>query len=231
MVAINDIFTQRLVFIRADAHILEGLLTIPPHALGTILFAHGSGSSRHSTRNQFVAHHLNTQGLATLLLDLLTPSEERVDRFTSHLRFDINLLTDRLLAATDWAKTIQPLLSLHIGYFGASTGAAAALAAAAQRPQFISAVVSRGGRPDLAASALPQVLAPTLFIVGGHDDVVISLNQHAYDLVPAEKKLEIIPNATHLFEEPGALDQVAHLAAEWFTTHLPKPADAPDRHA
>lgn len=229
MVAINDIFMQRLVFIRVGEHILEGLLVIPPHALGTILFAHGSGSSRHSARNQFVAHYLNTQGLATLLLDLLTPSEERVDRFTSHLRFDINLLTDRLLAATDWAKTIQPLRDLPIGLFGASTGAAAALNAAAQRPQFIAAVVSRGGRPDLAAASIPQVVAPTLLIVGGNDEVVLSLNQHAYDQLPGEKRIETIANATHLFEEPGALDQVAHLAAEWFTTHMPKPQEVPTR--
>jgi dienelactone hydrolase len=187
-----------------------------------VLFAHGSGSSRHSPRNRFVARALRQAGLGTLLLDLLTPLEEAEDAHTAHLRFDIALLARRLLAATDW---LEKHVDLPIGYFGASTGGGAALVAAAERPE-VAAVVSRGGRPDLAGPALPHVHAPTLLIVGGRDYQVIELNQWALQrLGGREKQLVIVPGATHLFEEPGALDEVARLAAEWFVQHLaPAPA-------
>jgi pimeloyl-ACP methyl ester carboxylesterase len=199
---------------------LAGDLSIPARATGIVLFAHGSGSSRHSSRNRFVASELNRANLATLLVDLLTEEEEYAERYSRHLRFDIELLARRLLAATDWAAAEPSTRHLPVGFFGASTGGGAALVAAAARPAKIAAVVSRGGRPDLAGEALPLVTAPTLLIVGGDDDVVIDLNEKALARLRCEKRLEIVPGATHLFEEPGTLERVAELARDWFTSHL-----------
>ena len=204
------------VHIPAGRATLAGNLNIPVNATALALFAHGSGSSRHSPRNQFVARTLNDTGLATLLFDLLTPEEELVDTRTAELRFDIDLLAKRLVHATKWAKRQEQTRDWRIGYFGSSTGGGAALVAAAQLPDDVDAVVSRGGRPDLAGAALPRVQAPTLLIVGGQDDIVIELNEQARDQMRCEVKLEIIPGATHLFEEPGALEQVAKLASDWF---------------
>jgi putative phosphoribosyl transferase len=207
----------------ADGVELDGDLTVPKGASGIVLFAHGSGSSRHSPRNRFVAEQLRKVGLATLLMDLLTQEEEAVDRYSGHLRFDITLLAERLVAATDWLAQDSRTAALAVGYFGASTGAGAALMAATQRPERIGAVVSRGGRPDLAGEWLPKVKAPTLLIVGGYDDVVIGLNETALArLGAAIKQLVIVPKASHLFEEPGALEEVARLAADWFVKHLPR---------
>jgi dienelactone hydrolase len=200
--------------------VIEADLNIPQGCRGIVLFAHGSGSSRFSPRNKYVAGVLNESGFSTLLLDLLTASEEQIDSRTAHLRFDIPLLAQRLLVATDWIVTRRSADALPIGYFGASTGAAAALVAAAQRQDLIQAVVSRGGRPDLAGSALPKVMAPTLLIVGGYDGPVIELNQIAAASLRAEHRLEIVPRATHLFEEPGALEKVAELARDWFEQHV-----------
>jgi len=185
-----------------------------------VIFAHGSGSSRKSPRNREVAATLQDRGLATLLFDLLTLDEEAVDRHTAHLRFDIDFLAQRLVAATDWATGHAVLARLPLGYFGASTGAAAALVAAAERPAAIAAVVSRGGRPDLAGPALGRVRAPTLLIVGGDDVVVIGMNERARALMRADVELRIVPGATHLFEEPGALEDVALLASDWFARYL-----------
>jgi dienelactone hydrolase len=198
---------------------LEGTLVVPERPLGIVLFAHGSGSGRHSPRNRRVAAALNGVGIGTLLLDLLTPEEERVDRVTARHRFDIDLLARRLVAAIDWLRDSRGR-SLGIGLFGASTGAAAALVAAAARQEDVVAVVSRGGRPDLAGPALTRVRAPTLLIVGGADEQVLELNRRALELLRTEKKLVVVPGATHLFEEPGALEQVARLAAEWFSSYL-----------
>lgn len=206
------------VVIRTPRGDLRGLLSLPSQAKGIVLFAHGSGSGRLSPRNQFVAKKLQEKGLATLLMDLLTEQEEVIDELTRQYRFDIDLLTERLIDVTKWIGTEPSTKSLKIGYFGASTGAAAALQAAAKLE--IAAVVSRGGRPDLAENALALVTAPTLLIVGEYDSVVIELNKKAYYLLQIEKKIEIVPKATHLFEEPGALEQVAILASSWFTTHL-----------
>lgn len=192
----------------------------PKGAPGVVLFAHGSGSSRHSPRNRRVARILSEAGLATLLLDLLTTDEEEIDAHTGHLRFDIEFLARRLIGATDWLAGSPEGRLLPVGYFGASTGAGAALLAAAQRPAQVRAVVSRGGRPDLAHVTLPDVRAPTLFIVGGLDTPVIHLNREAFARLGAHKRLEIIPGATHLFEELGALDEVARLARDWFIEHL-----------
>jgi putative phosphoribosyl transferase len=200
--------------------VLEGNLTVPAGARGIVLFAHGSGSSRHSPRNRYVARLLNDANLATLLVDLLTSDEEAIDMRTGHLRFNIGLLAERLVAVTDWLTEQPNTRHLRIGYFGASTGAAAALVAAADRPGAVGAVVSRGGRPDLAGPALPRVRAPTLLIVGGNDFQVIELNRAAFALLRGEKQLVIVPGATHLFEEPGALDEVARLAREWFKRYL-----------
>src|SRR5437660_11868206 len=209
------------VRIPAGSAMLDGDLTSVDQAVGLVLFAHGSGSSRHSPRNQFVARTLNDAGLATLLFDLLTPEEELVDTRTAELRFDIDLLAERLVHATTWVKQQQQQTrNLRIGYFGSSTGGGAALVAAAQLPDDVGAVVSRGGRPDLAGGALPKMQAPTLLIVGGQDDIVIELNEQARDQMRCEVKLEIIPGATHLFEEPGALEQVAKLASDWFINHI-----------
>jgi putative phosphoribosyl transferase len=200
---------------------LHGDLVVPAGACGVVLFAHGSGSGRHSPRNRYVAGILQQQGIATLLLDLLTEEEEAVDQETAHLRFDIGLLAGRLLGATDWLREQPETRDLAVGYFGASTGGGAALVAAAKRPAAVAAVVSRGGRPDLAGPYLPRVQAPTLLLVGAADEVVLRLNELALrQLGVRQKRLVTVPGATHLFEEPGALEQVAELAADWFTRHL-----------
>lgn len=201
---------------------LEGIVSVPENPQGLVVFVHGSGSSRHSPRNQFVAQTLQAGGLATLLFDLLTTYEEEIDLRTRHLRFDIDLLARRTAGVLEWLD-LQPFAhDLKRGLFGSSTGAAAALMAAAELPDKVAAVVSRGGRPDLAGPALPKVQAPTLLIVGGHDEVVIDLNEEALDQMQegAEKKLVIVPGASHLFEEPGTLEHAARLAMEWFQTHL-----------
>lgn len=211
--------------------VLHGFLECPPRAKGIVLFAHGSGSGRMSPRNQSVARHLNQQGLATLLLDLLTEEEEELDARTSQLRFNIGFLAKRLLLATDWIKHHSVGRHLGIGYFGASTGAAAALVAAAIQPDLIQAVVSRGGRPDLAASYLDEVRAPTLLIVGSLDQTVVTMNREAMQRMNQTRcKLEIVPGATHLFEEPGTLDRVAELAEEWFSQHLHPRSDDISHH-
>lgn len=204
----------------ADETVLEGDLSLPESPVGLIVFAHGSGSSRMSPRNQFVAQVLNEGGLGTLLFDLLTPQEHEIDRRTRELRFDIDLLARRQTAAVDWASGQERLSSLPIGLFGASTGAAAALGAAAERPEVVGGVVSRGGRPDLAADALPNVQAPTLLIVGGNDREVIGLNKQAIQDMRCERRIEIVPGATHLFEEEGKLERVAELARNWFREKL-----------
>lgn len=200
---------------------LDGDLAVPEGARGIVVFAHGSGSGRRSPRNRFVAETLHEGGLATLLFDLLTEQEERLERFTRHLRFDIDLLAGRLLDATDWLAGQPVASSLKVGYFGASTGGGAALAAAAERPEAVAAVVSRGGRPDLAGEdALARVRAPTLLIVGGDDTTVIALNRQAMARMSASVSLEIVPGASHLFEERGALEEVARLARDWFERFL-----------
>ncbi len=209
---------------------LGGTLTVPDGATTLVLFAHGSGSSRHSPRNRYVASVLHGAGLATLLFDLLTAEEEAADLQTRQYRFDIRLLADRLLHATTWARQYPPTRDLGVGYFGASTGAAAALVAAAEQPQGVRAVVSRGGRPDLAGDALLRVKTPTLLIVGGCDGAVIGLNEKAHRQMRAEVRLEVVPGATHLFEEPGALERVAQFTAAWFqrqTLEAPSAAEAP----
>lgn len=212
------------VAIPCDSLILDGDLTVPAEPAGVVVFAHGSGSSRHSSRNRFVARRLNDGGLATLLMDLLTEEEEQEDVETQHLRFDISLLARRLLAAVNWLRYEPELRDLPVGIFGASTGAAAALTAAAVEPERIQAVVSRGGRPDLAGEALSQVVCPTLLVVGGADSVVLDLNETARaKLRNAERRMEIVPGATHLFPEPGALEQVADLAGDWFLRHFQDP--------
>lgn len=200
--------------------ILDGDLTLPADPNGVCLFAHGSGSSRHSPRNRYVAGVLQQAGLATLLMDLLTDEEEQVDARTRELRFDINLLGERLVGATDWLAQRSETAGLAVGTFGASTGAAAALVAAAERPDAVGAVVSRGGRPDLAGDALARVKAPTLLIVGGNDPQVLELNEDARARMSAQTQLEVVEGATHLFEEPGALEQVAEMAMRWLTEHL-----------
>jgi dienelactone hydrolase len=199
---------------------LQATFTLPDGARGVVAFAHGSGSGRHSPRNQYVAGVLNDGGFGTVLADLLTEEEERVDLHTGQLRFDIDLLAARVTAVVDWLGTRDDTAPLPIGVFGASTGAAAALVAAADRANEVKAVVSRGGRPDLARDALPRVKAATLLIVGGRDEVVLDLNRQAYERLQAEKRLEVVPGATHLFEEPGTLERVAELAAQWFSSHL-----------
>ena len=211
---------EQLVQVPAGAVTLDGNLGVPAGARGIVLFAHGSGSSRHSPRNRYVAGVLREARLATLLMDLLTADEEAIDLQTQRLRFDISLLADRLVGATDWLAQNPDTRDLTIGYFGASTGAAAALVAAAERPDAVGAIVSRGGRPDLAGAALARVRAPTLLIVGGNDLPVIGMNREAMAQLHVEHKLEIVPGATHLFEEPGALEEVARLAREWFERYL-----------
>jgi putative phosphoribosyl transferase len=200
---------------------ITGDLTVPIDAQGVVVFAHGSGSSRLSPRNRFVAEVLQKAEMATLLLDLLTADEEQADLRTGHLRFDVDLLANRLVEATRWLAVDSSARALPAGYFGASTGAAAALIAAAESKESIRAVVSRGGRPDLAGLSLAKVKAPTLLIVGGNDGQVIELNKRAFDQLQCEKKLEIVPGATHLFEEPGTLEQVAALASKWFSAQVP----------
>lgn len=210
---------SRPVSLRAGSAELEGDLDLPSDARGMVLFAHGSGSSRHSPRNRYVAQELQRAGLGTLLMDLLTREEEIAEARTGHLRFDIDLLARRLEAATDWLLGDEATRALALGYFGASTGAAAALVAAAERPM-VRAVVSRGGRPDLADAALPRVRAATLLVVGGEDVPVIALNRQAFARLEGVKKLEIVPGASHLFEERGTLEVVATLASKWFGEHL-----------
>jgi len=207
---------ESLVLIDADGAGLEGVLSIPAGATGIVLFAHGSGSSRLSPRNNFVAGVLRENGLATLLMDLLTGEEDR----DYSMRFDIGLLTGRLEAATRWLKDNEDTAGLGIGYFGASTGAAAALRAAVKMAPFIKAVVSRGGRTDMADETMRGVESPTLFIVGGSDDTVLKLNKKSFELLKCKKELKVVPGATHLFEEPGALEEVAVLAADWFKKFL-----------
>jgi putative phosphoribosyl transferase len=211
---------EQLVQVPAGSVTLEGNLTLPEESRGIVLFAHGSGSSRHSPRNRYVARVLNEAKLATLLIDLLTLHEEVIDARTAQLRFDIDLLAERLVDTTDWLTQFPDTKHLRIGYFGASTGAAAALAAAAVRPDAVYAIVSRGGRPDMAGAALVHVRAPTLLIVGERDEQVVQLNREALAQLLCEKRLMIVPGATHLFEEPGALDEVARLASDWFQRHL-----------
>jgi len=207
---------EKHIHIPVEGVVLEGMLGIPDGAEGIVVFAHGSGSSRHSPRNNFVAEVLRRAGLATVLMDLLT-REEDVDYET---RFDINLLASRLDGATRWLASEEATKALRVGYFGASTGAAAALKSAASAGEAIGAVVSRGGRPDLAMDSLAAVRSPTLLIIGGRDDLVIELNRKAYEKITAEKEMVIVPGATHLFEEPGALEEVASLAARWFKARL-----------
>jgi putative phosphoribosyl transferase len=211
---------SRLVRVNLGDVSLSGDVVVPEAASGVVLFAHGSGSSRLSPRNRYVAGVLHAAGLATLLFDLLTPDEEEIDLRTRHLRFDIPLLADRLVRTTDWLVQDEDVGHLPLGYFGASTGAAAALLAAAERPDRVAAVVSRGGRPDLAIPALAKVRAATLLIVGGLDHPVIEMNREALTHLRAPKRMEIVEGATHLFEEPGTLERVALLAGNWFTEYL-----------
>lgn len=217
---------EKDVLIPVNSIQLEGELKIPAGASSVILFAHGSGSSRHSSRNQFVAREIRDKGIGTLLFDLLTPEEEAVDIHTRHLRFDIDLLAKRLAAAANWLAGMEESRHLNLGFFGASTGGAAALVAAARLKDKVRAVVSRGGRPDLAGAALREVESPVLLIVGGRDDVVIGLNEQAFAQLKCQKELAIIPGASHLFEEAGALEKVAELAGDWFarycTTQYPQ---------
>jgi dienelactone hydrolase len=223
----RDIETPHLttpVQVPIDGERLRGDLGTPDRPHGIVLFAHGSGSSRHSPRNRYVARTLERRGLATLLIDLLTPEEEALDDRTARYRFDIEMLAGRLVAIVGWLRRRPGTSSLSIGLFGASTGGGAALMAAAKRPQEIGAVVSRGGRPDLAGPSLARVTAPTLLIVGGLDTAVIQMNRDAMRQMPAEVMLEIVPGATHLFEEPGSLEWVADLAGSWFGRHLTPPS-------
>jgi pimeloyl-ACP methyl ester carboxylesterase len=211
---------HRSLEIPAGVVALEADVDVPEAAQGVVLFVHGSGSSRHSPRNRYVAGELQSAGLATILVDLLTPDEERLDARTGELRFDIGLLAERVVTMIDWLVEHELTTGLAVGLFGASTGAAAALVAAATRPDFVAAVVSRGGRPDLAGRFLPSVRQPTLLIVGARDEVVIELNRQAKEKLGGEAPLEIVPGATHLFEEPGTLERVARLARDWFLRHL-----------
>jgi dienelactone hydrolase len=211
----------RLVRIDTGFAMLEGELALPEGARGVVMFAHGSGSSRRSPRNRYVAQSLRSSvGVATLLVDLLAPDEDAIDAATAEYRFDVRLLSDRVCTIVDWLAREPETRKMKTGVFGASTGAAAALVAAAERPEDVAAVVSRGGRPDLAGAALERVTAPTLLIVGGEDYPVIELNRSAFTALRAEKAFEVIPGATHLFEEPGALEEVARRAARWFRRHL-----------
>jgi dienelactone hydrolase len=203
--------------------LLEADVTVPEQARGVVVFAHGSGSSRHSPRNRYIAGELQAAGLGTVLADLLTEQEEQLDARTGELRFDISLLAVRVIALTDWVTEYEQTTGLTVGLFGASTGAAAALVAAAARPERVGVVVSRGGRPDLAGEFLRLVRAPTLLIVGGNDEVVINLNRRAMQMLGVETRLAIVPGATHLFAEPGTLEQVAELTRDWFVVHLAGP--------
>lgn len=212
----NKAAQQEILKMHIDSVTLEGMLDVPKNATGVVIFAHGSGSSRHSPRNTYVARMLRQEGLGTFLIDLLTSQEDEAYQ----MRFDITLLTERLLAATEWVQQQPPAQGLPLGYFGASTGAAAALKAATQLGTDIKAVVSRGGRPDLAGNDLTKVKAATLFIVGSRDQVVLELNEQAFERLSGHKELAIIPGATHLFEEPGALEEVSELATQWFKKYL-----------
>ena len=211
---------QGLMRIQAGGVILEGNLLLPSTATGVVLFAHGSGRSRFSSRNRYVAGELRGAGVGTLLIDLLTAQEEQIDMRTTHLRFDIDLLATRLIGTMEWLERESQTRTLKVGLFGASTGGGAALVAASRRPDRVAAVVSRGGRPDLAGPALPSVKAPTLLIVGGDDGPVIDMNREAYEKMTSVRRLEIVPGASHLFEEPGTLEQVARLASDWFKEYL-----------
>jgi dienelactone hydrolase len=215
-----QIAISREVMISMNSIALPGELNVPAGSEGLVIFAHGSGSSRHSPRNQYVAQVIHEAGIGTLLFDLLTHEEEKIDLRTRHLRFDIGLLARRLVDVTEWVEKQKETSHLRIGYFGASTGGGAALVAAAKLGDRIGAVVSRGGRPDMAGEALPQVVSPTLLIVGGFDDVVIRLNEEAFSKLQCVKELKIVPNATHLFEEPGKLEEAARMAADWFQKYL-----------
>jgi len=212
--------TSRLIYIPVGRDEIQGDLHIPEKSIAIVVFAHGSGSSRHSPRNQYVANVLNEAGIATLLIDLLTPDEELIDFQTAHLRFDIDLLASRLSTVTQWLRRQSTVAKLHIGYFGASTGAAASVVAAAKLPDVVEAVVSRGGRPDLAGPWLMKLRAPMLMIVGGNDRFVAGLNYQAAAELKGEHRVEIVPNAGHLFEEPGALEMTAAIARDWFEDHL-----------
>lgn len=214
-----ELTDQRTVQVAAGRQALEGDLSVPTRARGVVLFAHGSGSSRFSARNRHVATLLQEHGFATLLLDLLTPNEEQLDRLSGEYRFDIGRLAERLIGASEWLASEDSTAALPLSMFGASTGGGAALVAAAELPERVAAVVSRGGRPDLAGDALEHVVAPTLLIVGGNDDVVLELNRAALAKLRATARLEVIPGATHLFEEPGTLDEVARHAAAWFEAY------------
>ncbi len=225
MVAIEHPIRIEVADVVAGRGYIEGDLQLPPRPIGLVVFAHGSGSSRHSPRNRMVATHLNGEGFATLLFDLLTATEEEIDVRTRELRFDIDLLAGRLLAAGDAVAGRDDVGDLPAATFGASTGAAAALVAAAARPGAVRAVVSRGGRPDLAAEMLPQVQAPTLLIVGGRDPLVLQMNQEAAERLTCEHELAVVPGATHLFEEPGTLEEVARLAGAWFRRHVSRGAE------
>lgn len=209
-----------VIYISVGNDEIQGDLYIPRRSTSIVVFAHGSGSGRHSPRNQYVAGVLNDAGISTLLIDLLTPDEEQIDSTTRHLRFDIDLLASRLLSITKWLRSQSATKRLHVGYFGASTGAGAALVAAAKQPEVVEAIVSRGGRPDLAGPWLMKVHAPTLFIVGGNDRIVIECNHQAAVELRAEHRVEIVPGAGHLFEEPGALEKVSLLARDWFEDYL-----------
>jgi len=215
-----DCITKDVVITSDKALTLQGILTVPKDSRGIVIFAHGSGSGRHSPRNQFVANILVKSNMATLLMDLLTPEEEEIDSHTRHLRFDIELLAERLNFAAEWLADQQEINKLKVGLIGSSTGAAAALVSAGENPQNIAAVVSRGGRPDLAGDALPLIKAPTLLIVGSHDFDVIKMNQEAFDKLKCVKKIEIIEGATHLFEEPGTLEEAARRSNEWFLKYF-----------
>jgi dienelactone hydrolase len=211
---------SREIWVSVDSIKLPGELSVPGRAEGLVLFAHGSGSDRHSPRNQYMARVIREAGVGTLLFDLLTREEERIDLQTRYLRFDIDLLARRLVGATEWVKKQKETALLRVGYFGASTGGGAALVAAAEMDDDIGAVVSRGGRPDMADEALSRVVAPTLLIVGGSDEAIVRLNEEALGRLQCVKELKIVPGATHLFEEPGKLEEVARLAADWFQRHL-----------
>lgn len=216
----TDLIPRTEVRLPIGGVVLEGTFSLPEEPLGVVLFAHGSGSSRHSVRNRFVATALREANLATLLFDLLSADEEDIDLQTTRLRFDIAFLAERLLGAMEWVKAQEESRGLRLGLFGASTGAGAALVAAAHRPKDVAAVVSRGGRPDLAEASLREVQSPTLLIVGGNDPQVADLNRQAMEHLRCEKKLEIVPRASHLFEEPSALDVVGRLAGQWFARHM-----------
>jgi dienelactone hydrolase len=221
---------KRDVLVPAGSVTLPGVLEIPAGAPGIVLFAHGSGSSRHSPRNRFVAQVIRDAGIGTLLFDLLTPEEERADAVTAAWRFDIELLAQRLAAAAEWLAGQPEGRGRKLGFFGASTGGGAALVAAARLGDRIAGVVSRGGRPDLAGAALPEVVCPVLLIVGGLDEVVIGLNEEALTQLHCPKELRIVPGATHLFVEPGALEEVARMTADWFRDQLGKGSDIARQH-